>query len=557
MNNYQWWILLVLGLLTYILSCFGFYQYFLQSGEPYYLSDILYFSLLLFRMEWALDSSPIPIALDISRFLAPVTVASAFLKAAFVLLEKKINMLKLRSYRNHIVICGMGRMGSEIAENLIANNFKVVIIDSNKSSADFPKSSIGITGDASNIETLKIARISESETCILCNESNELNIEVANRCNELISLSKKPEDSKTIKILVHMSEINLKKILNQHPLFLINTNRANLDLFNIYEKAARKLTNLFPPDRYCRVFDLSDSPAEVLVIGLNQMSEPMLLQLGQISHYGNLKKTIVHISDQNVTMKNEKILSFHPNLNQTLDLRFYDQSIRETIYGNYLDDFKNLGAVYIFLENVSESITVPIAIRKKIEKNIPIIVCMSDGEGLSEILSTSAELLEKNIHFFHLIKETCKKEEMLDGALDFLAKAIHENYIQNEQNKGVDIKKFDFADKWEDLAESYRDANRCQADHIFVKFRTLGYDTNQLPEKIEISEERLLILAKMEHHRWMSEKFLSGWTYAPGAKNSLLKTSPLLTDWESLSEAEQKKDIDTIIALNDYIKYFR
>ena len=62
-------------------------------------------------------------------------------------------------------------------------------------------------------------------------------------------------------------------------------------------------------------------------------------------------------------------------------------------------------------------------------------------------------------------------------------------------------------------------------------------------------------LAEMEHNRWMAERLLAGWRYAPGTKNLDTKTSPSLVPWEQLPAIEQDKDRDTIRNIPTLLKH--
>ncbi len=43
-------------------------------------------------------------------------------------------------------------------------------------------------------------------------------------------------------------------------------------------------------------------------------------------------------------------------------------------------------------------------------------------------------------------------------------------------------------------------------------------------------------MAKMEHARWIAERLLAGWTYAPGKRDFVNRTSPYIVPWEDLPE---------------------
>jgi hypothetical protein len=68
-----------------------------------------------------------------------------------------------------------------------------------------------------------------------------------------------------------------------------------------------------------------------------------------------------------------------------------------------------------------------------------------------------------------------------------------------------------------------------------------------LPQAFD--ESQVETLGRMEHARWCAERWLAGWTYAPGEKNVALRTSPHLVPWEQLDDTIKKIDFDFVRAM--------
>jgi hypothetical protein len=49
-----------------------------------------------------------------------------------------------------------------------------------------------------------------------------------------------------------------------------------------------------------------------------------------------------------------------------------------------------------------------------------------------------------------------------------------------------------------------------------------------------------MLLAKMEHQRWMAERFLAGWS--PGPRDVDKRSSPYLVEWENIPPEIQEND---------------
>ncbi|MGD9298421.1 MAG: RyR domain-containing protein [Thiohalocapsa sp.] len=132
---------------------------------------------------------------------------------------------------------------------------------------------------------------------------------------------------------------------------------------------------------------------------------------------------------------------------------------------------------------------------------------------------------------------------LLEGRDDVLAEVIHEHYRDTSAAQGRDPAAAPSGRPWPELAASYRDANRHQADHLWAKLAVT--DCRAVPEELVESfaftpteVERLAII---EHRRWAVERWLDGWTYGPQRDNAR-KLHPQLIPYAALSDAMQDLD---------------
>lgn len=135
------------------------------------------------------------------------------------------------------------------------------------------------------------------------------------------------------------------------------------------------------------------------------------------------------------------------------------------------------------------------------------------------------------------------REILLEGRDDALAAVIHEHYRDTSAAQGRDPAAAPSGLPWAQLAGSYKDANRHQADHLWAKLAVT--DCRAVPEEMVESfafapteVERLAII---EHRRWAVERWLDGWTYGPERDNAR-KRHPQLIPYAELSAAMQDLD---------------
>jgi hypothetical protein len=222
-----------------------------------------------------------------------------------------------------------------------------------------------------------------------------------------------------------------------------------------------------------------------------------------------------------------------------------------------------------------------IAQREKLFQG-PIFICAQHGAGLLPVrpgagnLTSDPQLLEERYKQAMASGVLCNLRVvtfgawpaafdgagMLEPVFDEQARAYHEEYsrlsIEQERANNKAIK--DHPQQWRDLNDSLRLANRRAAAHIRAKAFDAGYDleawlgqkkyreTHELPPaqaSMRIDDPGFVLgMARLEHTRWMLDRYLDGWSL--GEKRSdFLRTRPSFVPFEKLSGTE--KDKDTVV----------
>lgn len=182
------------------------------------------------------------------------------------------------------------------------------------------------------------------------------------------------------------------------------------------------------------------------------------------------------------------------------------------------------------------------------------MVRMTHDAGLATLLKGEEQGKGgfKNIHAFGLLDRVCKPELLLGGTHEILARAIHEDYVRNQKEKGSTPETNPSMVRWEDLLEHLRESNRRQGDHIGIKLRAVGCGIAPLTdwdaELFGFTPEEVEKLAVMEHDRWIEERRLDGWKYGE-KKDIKKKTTPYLVPYNQLSEDIKEYDRNTVRAL--------
>jgi hypothetical protein len=100
---------------------------------------------------------------------------------------------------------------------------------------------------------------------------------------------------------------------------------------------------------------------------------------------------------------------------------------------------------------------------------------------------------------------------------------------------------------WEELPDDLKESNRAQAMHVGEKLAELGcimvpaFDPSLTFEYRD--EDEVLVLARLEHDRWMRERLGRGYEYGPVREG---RFHPDLVPWEELSERAREKDVQAV-----------
>lgn len=165
------------------------WQYYGSDGTPTPLPNALYiaFQQLLFQPQ----AFPRNGWLQILFFLAPAVgltlIARGALSAGLLIFDKRNRreawqMALASTYRDHIIVCGVGRMGYRVVGQLRANGNEVVCIDRNKE-AEFVDQLITegvpvIVGDARRLETQMAAGLANARAVVSVIDDDLTNLDI-------------------------------------------------------------------------------------------------------------------------------------------------------------------------------------------------------------------------------------------------------------------------------------------------------------------------------------------------------------------------------------------
>lgn len=160
--------------------------------------------------------------------------------------------------------------------------------------------------------------------------------------------------------------------------------------------------------------------------------------------------------------------------------------------------------------------------------------------------------LDAYLQAFGAVESVSTRALIIEGVLDRGAAVAHRLYEQEMMHRDVDMRELEAVKKtWDDVPETYRNANRAVADSALVKLWDAGWKpapADGRPGEVHprIAPEKLKELSVVEHGRWVAERLLSGWK--PGARNNKLMMHDNIAPWDALTEELKERDADQVRA---------
>lgn len=560
----HWYILVILAAVTITLGIEGYSEIIPRAaGEKhyYYWGDALYHTLMLFGLsDWAAVN--VPLKLQIARWLGFITASYFVIYIIFLFAKQKFDFIRLRFFKNHIIICGLNDWSSKLIDSYLEQHYskkEIVIIEADAQNDKIllyrQKGALIITGQPGDSALLAKARVKHAHYVFAFTQEDETNINIALNIyhNSLNSIKKKhpnkssalPDDSSKLNLYVHVLSPQIHEIFKQHHLFKAANSLINARIFNIYENSTRQILKYHSPDILSPAkAKHTAEPIHIVILGFGAMGFHLTLQFIKQGFYANQEKPIISIIDADISKKQPSILQQFPECMDFAKLKFchQDASLVKAQTIKNLHARQTIDVIYYCLENDFQSIYSANRLARQLQASestakIGIIVCMPENTKLSPYI-TDAQNDDKSpdlitfspIKIFNIISKSSTWDVIVNEKLDEAAMILHEEYYASQFNAA---KQQESIKPWSELAEEYRESCRLKADYRELIKR--AYNNNP-----EIKPENLIeCLAQMEHRRWCVEKVFNGWSYG-AIRNDQIKTNPLLTKWENLSETDKE-----------------
>jgi len=545
--KFKWIILIVLWISSLLLGYLGFSMYALNNQMDFSFTETFYRTLQLISMNSGAVEGTNNWMLEVARFALPGLAAITALEALAVIFREQAVWLRLWRKKGHIVVCGLGRKGSYLVDDLLAHGFQVVVIEKNVNSVvaeDYQRrGAIILEGDATDPEMLENTRITRAKylICLLGEDSH--NLQAAFLASHLL-LQENPQHKLTC--FVHLVSQDLLEVVRASEQSLGADSGFILEVFNVYERIARQLV---PEDLVVNTKPRG-KPRCVVICGLGSLGQNLVHQMAYLHYRHHLPgKTQIIILDREADARLDELRAHVPGVDSVFQFQpvHIDLSSNRELKGQLteLAKRKSIGEVYICPGNPVLSAQILLVIQRVLAgKAIPMKIRIEADSGVTYLLENQTQETEdlQGVQFFDIYQQTCTHDLIMGGRHELLARQLREHYLKG---LGTEDALRQLEKLWEDIPEGDKEPNRAQASRICQILRANGYQLSPLEDwdaaKREFPTQVVDQMAEMEHQLWCDWKRGQGW-HQGDAVDHQLKTHPDLVPWEELQLEEREKN---------------
>ena len=487
------------------------------------------------------DGPGLPVLLEIARFLSPVVAGYAALSGLAMLFRERVQQMRIPLMRGHVVVCGLGYVGSVFLRTLREAGVRVVAIELDPTNPQIElcrNLNIPVVlGDAQVERTLHAAGVQRAGRLLAVCSEDPVN-------TEIVAVARRTATNRprgVLRCLAQIADPELCELLRIQEANLPEDPSSSLDFFNTDEISARLCLDDFP-------LEAEDSRPHLLVSRLDGLGIWLVKHAarGWYDDRTDDSPLWVTVVDDHAEERVQELLEQNPSLEPVCRFTYARRSVREVrrLSKHHADaGAPPIARAYVTAYRDEEALDAALALRHELDSAIPLVVVLSRARGVARLISdANASGKLTSIDMFPALERTCTMELVQGGSFERIAEAIHRRWRDTQLAVGQP------APEWRELEESRKESSRAQARNISDKLRIIGCEIAPLRDwrasDFAFTDDELEKLAIEEHERWMTERVAAGWR--PGPRDPDQKMTPYLVPFDQLPKDIADLDRDAV-----------
>ena len=552
------------GVAVIVLTWTGLGQHYPQINEWLYLPEKLYRTLRTLMGSDPVSSSlppeNLPWQLTFVKIVVTVVLLAGMAKIAQRLFVDYYTQFRLLFKHNQVLVLGINQKGKALLNDLAQSHHMTGVaieLDAEHKNARALRRDghLVLFGDGTQSMVLQDAGIRTARylICFLNDEQTTINVVRA-----LHQITEKNPGKYQVRCFLHIANARVSAMLQQSDYFEDEKqNGIDLRFFNHHQMIARQFFARFPYE-YAEELRDEKTVFRLVIFGTGDSAKSLLVQALQVLHTTNPASPQIIVCGAGADMAGRQLLAEYPGAGMISSIKYvefdgaYDQILNEFV----IDQPEHVIPVVIAaFEQDSANLKISLEMLHATPvSSFRVFALNYHNDGLNALLRTKQNRLNR-LRFFGSLESVCQVELITHERLDTVARAIHEDYLQQLAPNGGALSESEaYKQSWDALNEPAKDANRAQADHIPYKLamcgKLTGADAQAAADSrpLSFTAQEVERLAQVEHARWVAQRYLAGWRYGV-QRDDLRRCHPSMVAWDMLPEPEKQKDRDVILRI--------
>ena len=424
-------------ILVFTFSFIGHQIALSHDGHPFNFFGVIYATLCFFLMHHV-SAIPENTYILVAQYLAALLICTSIFSLVYTKVKKAYLVYRIGvTYRDHIVIFRLNNIGKTLALELLSKGYKVIVVETDEHSPyiEAVKANGGVvfTEKPSDYKTLSMAAVGFSRICILTSNRDEINIEIAGNLASYLLKHSKKDKSDPHKIMVHINNPANENILKDYFDIHNEDDHYDLETFNVYESAAKKIYDTYTPHKYLNLAD-KESENAIAIIGFNDVAESFIVENMILSHYPEMERLKIYLADEHADEHFNQLNFKYPYFHEFIEI-VPVKLLNATFFANFtwskpnIEKLSKVKAAYIFGSKDAELITTAASFRQFVYTQtlsvtqVPIIACLPEDTGVIDLLNSNRQSGQTvsqtfsnslGIHTYRLITNTCTAEGLIE-----------------------------------------------------------------------------------------------------------------------------------------------